>query len=563
MDAEEWPGNDRSLVNLIVNPLAVGGSHHLGSLLLSALMSKWPASYWSTILGVSAAASLLHSLLLRRCALALQQLPVFSIEEARDELWRRRFTRDSPSWDSLLVQVRGVVRIRDENPVAVCESTHIHDLSSAGALDITADTTQLRHNFSARDFTLASPSAGTGACLHVKVRWQSHLQEIVSAGILHSRPSWRLLSSELLVGTTQGRLAIHEETKVGLIPGSIVTVLGRMELRVGWGEGAVAISRLRAAGRQLLNRAAGATGLGMLGDKSAEDGLDTLLASIPRCLCSLHLTSSQDDMVALLGETRPLLCTEGSGALLGHARRLYWRALGAWARAFTPGSLLVTERHPHEVSATLMRQGGECMGRAVRLAGLAALAGMVAALPCLMRSLAARRRSRQQQLLREQQQQQQRAQLEERARRAAHIADEEDQEEEEEEAWSQAACIICCDAARDVILLPCAHQVVCSACAAQLRGRTSRAYVCPVCRIPVASLLRVRPDAPPSLPPLREAARPQAYWFTNSAPPAGPRASLAPELESLQGGEGGGAAWPTAAAATGVHLALNQVGASF
>ena len=44
-------------------------------------------------------------------------------------------------------------------------------------------------------------------------------------------------------------------------------------------------------------------------------------------------------------------------------------------------------------------------------------------------------------------------------------------------------CVVCRDARADVVLIPCGHLVVCSACAAQLR-------MCPVCRVAIRGFVR-------------------------------------------------------------------------
>ena len=59
-----------------------------------------------------------------------------------------------------------------------------------------------------------------------------------------------------------------------------------------------------------------------------------------------------------------------------------------------------------------------------------------------------------------------------------------------------SGCIVCCASARDAILLPCAHQVVCSECAARITrpaGALSSAAQgrCPVCRLHIQRVLHV------------------------------------------------------------------------
>jgi len=59
-----------------------------------------------------------------------------------------------------------------------------------------------------------------------------------------------------------------------------------------------------------------------------------------------------------------------------------------------------------------------------------------------------------------------------------------------------SGCIVCCASARDAILLPCAHQVVCSECAARIT-RPAGALLsaaqsrCPVCRLHIQRVLHV------------------------------------------------------------------------
>jgi len=222
-----------------------------------------------------------------------------------------------------------------------------------------------------------------------------------------------------------------------------------------------------------------------------------MLSWIPRSCCSLHMTSSEDGLVSLMGAPSRLFGSVppgGCGQPLAAASRLYLRAIGAWARVFTPGALIVTERHPQELAATVLEQAKAAWGRGCRVAVLSLVVGLAASMPRLTQMFAARQRARQVEILRQQQEEQQRAQQLQQARAREAAAGESEHGGgggggDDDDAVHQAACIICCDAARNVILLPCAHQVVCGACAVRIQAR------CPVCRDPVANVVYVRADA--------------------------------------------------------------------
>ena len=53
-------------------------------------------------------------------------------------------------------------------------------------------------------------------------------------------------------------------------------------------------------------------------------------------------------------------------------------------------------------------------------------------------------------------------------------------------------CIVCMSAASTHALVPCGHMCVCGTCAAQfVDQRTPSACICPICRIPVRTLMRI------------------------------------------------------------------------
>uniref|UniRef100_A0A7S4L522 RING-type domain-containing protein n=1 Tax=Guillardia theta TaxID=55529 RepID=A0A7S4L522_GUITH len=74
----------------------------------------------------------------------------------------------------------------------------------------------------------------------------------------------------------------------------------------------------------------------------------------------------------------------------------------------------------------------------------------------------------------------------ERGRLAIHgLTDQSNSSNQDCDDWEQV-CIVCCQAARDAVFLPCAHQVLCYRCSSALsRGS------CPVCRQNFSSILRV------------------------------------------------------------------------
>ncbi|RNF03196.1 uncharacterized protein Tco025E_08230 [Trypanosoma conorhini] len=52
-------------------------------------------------------------------------------------------------------------------------------------------------------------------------------------------------------------------------------------------------------------------------------------------------------------------------------------------------------------------------------------------------------------------------------------------------------CVICAEAERNVVLLPCRHLVLCSACSLRYKDRLADAMLCPVCRTPIETTLEV------------------------------------------------------------------------
>jgi len=100
-----------------------------------------------------------------------------------------------------------------------------------------------------------------------------------------------------------------------------------------------------------------------------------------------------------------------------------------------------------------------------------------------------------------------------------------------------ALCLICLTEARGVMMLPCRHVCLCSACAQEMRGHAN--FNCPVCRADVHTLMQIRQDATPAATAEKSAASTGAQTgVVSSSVPAGPSGE----------GEGGGAAATAAAA---------------
>ena len=85
-----------------------------------------------------------------------------------------------------------------------------------------------------------------------------------------------------------------------------------------------------------------------------------------------------------------------------------------------------------------------------------------------------------------------RRQAEARAHEAVEMADAKLREAEETKVASlestEFACVVCLDAPREILLQPCKHFCLCSACAKSFVAGES---VCPVCRSGVAASMRV------------------------------------------------------------------------
>jgi len=160
----------------------------------------------------------------------------------------------------------------------------------------------------------------------------------------------------------------------------------------------------------------------------------------------------------------------------------------------------VTHLHPAQLATHVHARAARTQRIGIHLLGVSLCACVLASCPRLLEMLARRRRHRQLHLLAAQQQRQQllqqelQQQLQQRmaaaaAARRANAPDSDDMAEQEEAEEGRGACIVCCDAARDTILLPCAHQILCNLCAARLPQR-----LCPVCRLPFCHVIYVSLD---------------------------------------------------------------------
>ena len=70
------------------------------------------------------------------------------------------------------------------------------------------------------------------------------------------------------------------------------------------------------------------------------------------------------------------------------------------------------------------------------------------------------------------------------------LREQEQMRQEQEREREARLCVICLDAAKEAVLMPCAHVCVCAGCAAALAARPDGG-LCPVCRARIASYQRV------------------------------------------------------------------------
>lgn len=312
----------------------------------------------------------------------------------------------------------------------------------------------------------------------------------------------------------EGTLLVRSVMRRALVQGSSVTGAGLMELHLGWGPRALSLTYLR-------EWMASSLWGSFFGPPRVDATLTALLRVLPRWTFSIHLKDGTMSHASAPHTTHLLLPPQS-------LTRGVWKYLMFnFHTIFTPGHAFISQYHPHHLASSIKVDADRMDKLGKDLLAASVLASLACCAPYFFDILRTRQRRRQLLLLQQQQQQQQvQQQYYDRSQLAAAngsasiastanvsttLGDDETQSEqddaerddaerddaeqddaERDDAESDAACIVCCEAARDCVLLPCAHQVVCTLCASKLLGSK-----CPVCRTATTRIIYVELEDDP------------------------------------------------------------------